>query len=61
MVTGFVGLTLSYSKKNRVLENMAAGSVTLTKEEFDEIKQLVEDLGVHGLRYNQAMESTLWR
>ena len=39
---------------------MAAGSVGLTKEEFDEINQLVEGLNVHGLRYNQAAESQLW-
>jgi len=48
------------SKKSRVLENLAAGSVLLTKEEFDEINQLVEDLNVHGLRYNQAAEAGLW-
>jgi len=48
------------SKKSRVLENLAAGSVNLTKEEFDEINQLVEGLNVHGLRYNQAMEGHLW-
>ena len=50
----------SFSKRSRVLENMAAGSVSLTREEFDEIKQLVEGLKVYGLRYNQAAESTLW-
>ena len=55
-----MGLTASPSKKSRVLENLAAGSVGLTKEEFDEINQLVEDLNVHGLRYNQAMEGLLW-
>ena len=59
-MTEFVGLTPSFSKRSRVLENLAAGSVSLTEEEFDEIKQLVEGLRVHGLRYNQAMESALW-
>jgi len=48
------------SKRSRVLENFAAGSISLTKE-FDEINQLVEGLNVHGLRYNQAMQSLLWR
>jgi len=60
MVTESVGLTITFSKKIRVLENLAAGSVNLTKEEFDEINQLVEGLNVHGLRYNQAMEGQLW-
>ena len=39
---------------------MAAGSVNLTKEEFDDINQLVEGLSVHGLRYNKGMQSLLW-
>jgi len=39
---------------------MAAGSIGLTKEEFDEINQLVEGLGVHGVRYFKAMQSLLW-
>lgn len=56
----YAELTASCSKKSRVLENMAARSVGLTKEEFDEINQLVEGLNVHGLRYNQAAESQLW-
>ena len=60
-IIDFVGLMASFSKKSRVLENLAAGSVSLSKEEFDEINQLVEGLNVHGLRYNQAMESALWR
>ena len=60
MVTDSVGLTIPSSKKSRVLENLAAGSVNLTKEEFDEINQLVENLNVHGLRYNQAAEGHLW-
>jgi len=54
-------LTASSSQRNRVLENLAAGSVILSKEEFDEINQLVEGLNVHGLRYNQAMQDALWR
>jgi hypothetical protein len=54
------GLTTSSSKKSRVLENLAAGSVNLTKEEFDEINQLVEGLSVYGLRYNQSAEGHLW-
>jgi len=49
------------SKKSRVLENLAAGSVSLSKEEFDDINQLVEGLNVYGLRYNQAAQHTLWR
>lgn len=53
-------LTTSSSKKSRVLENLAAGSVNLTKEEFEEINQLVEGLNVRGLRYNQAAEGGLW-
>ena len=60
MVTETVGLKITFSKKNRVLENLGAGSVNLTKEEFDEINQLVEGLSVHGLRYNQAAEGHLW-
>jgi len=48
------------SKKSRVLENLAAGSVDLTKEESNEVNQLVEGLNVHGLRYNQAVEASLW-
>jgi len=60
MVTESVGLTITFSKKGRVLENLAAGSVNLTKEEFDEINQLVDGLNVHGLRYNQAAEGQLW-
>lgn len=60
MVTNSVGLTIPSSKKSRVLENLAAGSVDLTKEEFNEINQLVENLNVHGLRYNQAAEGHLW-
>jgi diketogulonate reductase-like aldo/keto reductase len=60
MITDPVCLTASSSKKSRVLENLAAGSVSLTKEEFDEINQLVEGLNVHGLRYNQVMEDRLW-
>jgi len=48
------------SKKSRVLENLAAGSVNLTKEEFDEINKLVDGLNVYGLRYNQAGEGHLW-
>lgn len=54
------GLKAFSRKKSRVLENLAAGSIILTKEEFDEINQLVEGLNVHGLRYNQAMEGYLW-
>ena len=61
MVTHSMGLTTSSSKKSRVLENLAAGSVILTKEEFDEINKLVEDLNVRGLRYNEGMEGLLWR
>jgi len=49
------------SKRSRVLENLGAGSVNLSKEEFDEINQLVEGLNVHGLRYNAAMQGSLWR
>ena len=48
------------SKKSRVLENLAAGSVVPTREEFDEINQLVKDLNFHGLQYNQAAEAGLW-
>ena len=57
----FVGLTVPSSKKSRVLENMAAGSVSLTKEEFDDINQLVEGLGVHGFRYTRGHEGVLMR
>ena len=53
-------LTASYSKKSCVLENMTAGSVSLTKEEFDEINRLVESVGVHGVRYTRAMQELLW-
>jgi diketogulonate reductase-like aldo/keto reductase len=60
MVTDPTGLTDSYSKKSRVLENMAVESVSLTKEEFDEINQLVESVGVHGVRYTRAMQELLW-
>ena len=61
VVTDFVGLTTPSSKKSRVLENMAAGSVSLTKEEFDDINQLVEGLGVHGFRYTRGHEGILMR
>jgi diketogulonate reductase-like aldo/keto reductase len=47
MVTDFAGLTSSSSKRSQVLENLAAGSVNLTKEESDEIIQLVEGTNVH--------------
>jgi diketogulonate reductase-like aldo/keto reductase len=55
-----MGLTVPFSKKSRILENMAAGSVSLTREEFDEINQLVEDVSVHGVRYNRAAQDRLW-
>lgn len=60
MVTSPTGLTPSTSKRSRALENLAAGSINFTKEEFDEIIQLIEGLGVHGLRYNKAEERALW-
>ena len=50
----------SSSKRSRVLENLAAESINLTEEEFDETIQLIDSLGVYGLRYNKAMESALW-
>lgn len=56
----FAGLTLPFSKRSRVLENLAAESINFTKEEFDETLRLIQDLGVYGLRYNKAMESALW-
>lgn len=55
-----MGLTTSSSKKTRVLENLAAGSVSLTKGELDDINQLIEGLDVYGLRYNRAAEGLLW-
>jgi hypothetical protein len=55
-----LGANTSSSKRSRVLENLSAESINLTKEEFDETIQLIEGLGVHGLRYNKAMESALW-
>ena len=60
MAADTTDLTASYSKKSRVLENMAAGSISLTKEEFDEINRLVESVGVHGVRYARAMQELLW-
>ena len=48
MVKIFTVLTSSSSKRSHVLENLAAGSVSLTKEESDEIIQLVEGPNVHG-------------
>jgi len=48
------------SKRSRVLENLAAGSIDLTKKEFDEIIQFIQGVGVYGLRYNGFMESALW-
>jgi diketogulonate reductase-like aldo/keto reductase len=53
-------LTLSSSKRARVLENLSAESINFTEEEFDEIRRVVEGPGVRGLRYNQAMEGALW-
>ena len=61
VVTDPVGLTAPLSKKGRVLDNLAAGSVSLSKEEFDGVNRLVEGLNVHGLRSNQALRSALWR
>ena len=61
VIVDYMGLMSSSSKKGRVLENLAAGSVSLSKEEFDDVNQLVEGLNVHGLRYNQAMQGALWR
>lgn len=60
VVPDYSGITLPSSKRERVLENSAAGSINLSKEEFDEIIQLVEGLNVYGLRYNKARENTLW-
>jgi diketogulonate reductase-like aldo/keto reductase len=39
-----VDLTPSSSKRSRVLENLAAESINLTEEEFNEIIQLAEGL-----------------
>jgi diketogulonate reductase-like aldo/keto reductase len=60
MTTGPTALTAFSSKKSRVLENMAAGSVSLTKEELDEINRSVEGVSVHGVQYNRAMQERLW-
>lgn len=60
IVIDSAGLTSSSSKRSRVLENLAAESINLTKAEFHETIQLIEGLGVYGLRYNKAMEGALW-
>ena len=60
MDTGSIVLIFSSSKRGRVLENLAAESITFTREESDEIIHLVESLSVYGLRYNKAMEGALW-
>ena len=60
MAINSVDLKTSSSKKSRVLENLAAGSVNLTTEEFEQVNNLVNSLNVHGLRYNQSAEGHLW-
>jgi hypothetical protein len=44
-----MGLTLSSSKRSRVLENMSGESISLTKEVSDEIIKLIEGPNAHGL------------
>ena len=48
MVKIFTVLTSFSSKRSHVLENLAAGSVSLTKEELDQVIKLIEGPNVHG-------------
>jgi pyridoxine 4-dehydrogenase len=48
------------SKKDRTLENLGGGTVTLSKDELAEIDRILESFTVKGGRYNEAMEAALW-
>ncbi|KAG2179876.1 hypothetical protein INT43_003662 [Umbelopsis isabellina] len=46
-------------KEKYLLENLAAGSVQLSKEEMTEVRQIAESFDVSGERYNPEMMSSL--
>jgi pyridoxine 4-dehydrogenase len=50
------------SKKDRTLENLGGGDVTLSADELEEINSILGSFTVKGGRYNEAMESrmNLW-
>ncbi|KAH8826668.1 aldo/keto reductase [Flagelloscypha sp. PMI_526] len=48
------------AKKERALENLAAGDIALSAHEKETILSAVESVGVQGGRYNDYMKESLW-
>jgi len=48
------------SRKDRVLENLAATHINLTPGEFEAINKIIEELGVKGVRYYENVDTHNW-